>query len=137
MPSPNVSPDCHKPPESYLWVGNHLPSSSRCLLPSLYLSSSTPSNTAKEFVVSIRSASGPFSFLHQKTPLTTSLGPASQYLVRNSSHTSEILRWNSASTYEIFIMKALRLGELTHPAETIGKAGKAITTYRSQQITHH
>ncbi|MPC78535.1 hypothetical protein E2C01_073023 [Portunus trituberculatus] len=46
----------------------------------------------------------------------------------NSSRTSEILQWNSASISETFITKASRIGELTQPAETVGKAWKAITT---------
>ncbi|MPD05127.1 hypothetical protein E2C01_100855 [Portunus trituberculatus] len=44
---------------------------------------------------------------------------------RNSSRISEILRWNSASTSETFATKASRIGELIHPPETVGKAGKA------------
>ncbi|MPC30260.1 hypothetical protein E2C01_023521 [Portunus trituberculatus] len=75
-----------------------------------------------------------------KTPLATPPEPASPYWVRrlqgltlpqmnsacrseirprNSFHTYEILRWNSASTSETFIMKAPRI-ELTHPPKTSG-----------------
>ncbi|MPC15593.1 hypothetical protein E2C01_008392 [Portunus trituberculatus] len=63
------------------------------------------------------------------TTLSTMPPPPCRLEIRpqNSSRTSEILRCNSASTSEIFITKASRIGELTQPANTVGKAGKAIT----------